>query len=293
MRGPQPGGGRLPPPGRLALLRARLRPVGLLLGLAGGLALLTLALRAAPVRAADRALFLFVQHHLRAPGLDPWVLQLTMLGDAAVGLLLLLAAALVVRRPFLTEAFVALAAAGGAVGWMKHAVRRLRPSQVLSGLHLIGPHLGNLSYPSGHTATAVALAGVLGHRFPRLRPLLYPAAAAVACSRVYTAAHYPLDVAAGALLGAAVAVAVNLAAPLLAATVDRLHLHHAEPRGRTLHALLLLLMGLLLTWQAFKTKQVPESWRWPLFLTGLACLAIAALRLRPLARRLAPRGRTA
>ncbi len=251
-----------------------------LAALLAALALLALAVTTAPVAAADRGLFLLVQHHLRVAWLDGVMEQLTMLGDAGVWLLLLLGAAVVVRRPLLTEPIVALLAVAASVGWLKHLVARLRPSQAIPGLHLIGPHLGNLSFPSGHTTTAVALAGVLGHRYPRLRPLLWPLAVGVGRSRIYKGVHYPLDVLGGALLGSAIAVAINLASPALTWLTDRLHLHHTEPRGHAIHTLLIALMGLLLVWQAFRTRQVPDAWRWPLFLTGLAACVLALLRLR-------------
>ncbi|NCO58438.1 MAG: hypothetical protein COW73_07750 [Nitrospirae bacterium CG18_big_fil_WC_8_21_14_2_50_70_55] len=257
----------------------RRRALALALLLAA-LALLAWALTTAPAQRFDHALFLAVQHHLRTPSLDRVTVHVTMLGDAAVVLLLLLWAAMVVRRPFLTEALLSLVATAAAVGWLKHLVCRLRPSQVITGLHLLGPHLGNLSFPSGHTTTAVAIAGVVGHRFPRLRPLLYLTAAAVGVSRVYNAVHFPGDVLAAALLGAAIALATLAAAPRINRLTGHLHLHHTDPAGRALHTLLLALMGTLLVWQAFKTKQVPDSWRWPLLLIGLITCATALGRTR-------------
>jgi len=248
--------------------------------LVAALALLTWAITTAPAQSVDRALFLFVQDHLRGAWLDGVMVHVTMLGDAAIILLLLLWTTVVVRRPFLTEALVSLVAVAATVGWLKHFIGRLRPSQVLDGLHILGPHLGNLSFPSGHTTTAVAVAGVVGHRFPRLRLALYPAAAAVGVSRIYNGVHYPGDVLAGLLLGSAIALATIEAVPLITWLTDRLHLHHTEPRGRTLHTVLFALMGLLLVWQAFKTKQVPDSWRWPLFAIGLITCLTALLRAR-------------
>lgn len=64
------------------------------------------------------------------------------------------------------------------------------------------------SLPSGHAATSVAGALILALVAGRAVPALFPLAAAIAYSRVYVGAHYPLDVVAGAALGAAVSTLV-------------------------------------------------------------------------------------
>ncbi len=58
------------------------------------------------------------------------------------------------------------------------------------------------SFPSGHTASAVAFAIGAGAVLPGALLPLWSLASAIACSRV----HYPGDVAAGAVLGVASAV---------------------------------------------------------------------------------------
>ncbi len=63
------------------------------------------------------------------------------------------------------------------------------------------------SLPSGHSASAFAFATGVGAEMPRTAAVLRLGAAAVAYSRVHTGVHYPGDVLAGALLGAAVAQA--------------------------------------------------------------------------------------
>ena len=61
-----------------------------------------------------------------------------------------------------------------------------------------------LSFPSGHAATSFAGATLLSLLVPRAAPGLLALAAAIAFSRVYVGVHYPGDVLAGAVLGAAV-----------------------------------------------------------------------------------------
>jgi undecaprenyl-diphosphatase len=61
------------------------------------------------------------------------------------------------------------------------------------------------SFPSEHAAAAFAAARTLSGSSPQLRPVVVPAAVAVAASRVRVGVHYPTDVIAGAALGLVVA----------------------------------------------------------------------------------------
>lgn len=95
---------------------------------------------------------------------------------------------------------VATLLATAASQWLKRRLSRPRPTSAIQGFSALAENPDAFSFPSGHTcaaaAAAVALAGA---------GLLGPAAAllalGIALSRVYLGAHYPLDVAAGAMLG--------------------------------------------------------------------------------------------
>ncbi|MGW8064317.1 phosphatase PAP2 family protein [Streptomyces ziwulingensis] len=100
----------------------------------------------------------------------------------------------------------------------KRLVRRARPdreaARVTVDRHV--PMPASASFPSGHTASAVAFATAVGVILPVAAVPLGALAGAVGYSRVHTGVHYPGDVAAGAVLGiasAAVALAVAAAAP--------------------------------------------------------------------------------
>jgi undecaprenyl-diphosphatase len=71
------------------------------------------------------------------------------------------------------------------------------------------------SFPSGHTASAVAFAAGAGRVSTPASLPLHVLAALVGYSRVHTGVHYPSDVVAGALTGTAVA-------DLTAGVVDRI-----------------------------------------------------------------------
>lgn len=64
---------------------------------------------------------------------------------------------------------------------------------------------GSRSFPSGHTAAAVAFATGVSRVLPAAGVPLHSLAAAVAYSRMHTGVHYPSDVIVGALLGAMIA----------------------------------------------------------------------------------------
>ncbi len=63
------------------------------------------------------------------------------------------------------------------------------------------------SFPSGHTAAAIAFATGVGHVSPAAAVPLHGLAALVGYSRVHTGVHFPGDVIVGALLGGVLAEA--------------------------------------------------------------------------------------
>ena len=70
------------------------------------------------------------------------------------------------------------------------------------------------SFPSGHAASATAFASGVAIALPEAGVGLTVAAGLVSYSRVHTGVHYPIDVIAGSLTGAAIA-------PLAVAALDR------------------------------------------------------------------------
>jgi undecaprenyl-diphosphatase len=80
-------------------------------------------------------------------------------------------------------------------GALKASVNRPRPEEEES------PSRWNSSFPSGHAAGAFSLATVFSNKYPRLRPVFYLVASAVALSRIYLGRHYPSDVLVGSLIG--------------------------------------------------------------------------------------------
>ena len=116
----------------------------------------------------------------------------------------------------LAAAFAAVAIAAAAVpladslgDWLKLLIARPRPCQALDGVRLLVRCPSSFSLPSSHAITSFAGAVPLSFLTRpflatgwRIAPLVI--AALVAFSRVYLGVHYPSDVFAGTLLGAAV-----------------------------------------------------------------------------------------
>ncbi|MEU1816265.1 phosphatase PAP2 family protein [Streptomyces roseifaciens] len=110
---------------------------------------------------------------------------------------------------------VSLAVASATVNTVgKRSVRRLRP--VLDAVPLVrqlSRQPFTTSFPSGHSASAVAFTTGVALENPAWGLALAPLAASVCFSRVYTGVHYPGDVLVGAALGAGAAFAVRGIAP--------------------------------------------------------------------------------
>ncbi|MFJ8192570.1 phosphatase PAP2 family protein [Streptomyces sp. NPDC096094] len=101
----------------------------------------------------------------------------------------------------------------------KRLVRRARPDREAARVTVDRrvPMPASASFPSGHTASAVAFATAAGVVLPAAAVPLGALASAVGYARVHVGVHYPGDVAAGAVLGiasAAVALAAAAAAPV-------------------------------------------------------------------------------
>lgn len=150
-----------------------------------------------------------LQHHPVTEGLG----QASEIADqppmVALGALVL-AGGLLAGRPRVAEAGLRLLASVGVAtaikSGMKQVFARTRPYVLANEgryeRELMGPVEKDWnSFPSGHTADAVAAARAVARVAPGLRGAAYAGAAAVAAIQIPRCAHYPTDIAAGALVG--------------------------------------------------------------------------------------------
>jgi len=152
---------------------------------------------------ADVPLFLTLNHSALG-SLGGFWQNVTVLGDGVVAMAMMLA--LYRRRPELFwAAFIAAILVSLSIQFGKFVRPIPRPLGQLGHdvVRVIGEEFHNASFPSGHAATAFALAAILwtAFRSPIGRALLLLAACLVALSRVMVGAHWPTDVLGGAAVG--------------------------------------------------------------------------------------------
>jgi membrane-associated phospholipid phosphatase len=166
------------------------------------LALALLAMLAAG--ATNRSVFMLLNRLGHPLGTPLW-LNLTMLGDGAVALAMVVPAIRRSPRCF----WAALVAAVFAALWvqaLKQVVSMPRPLAVLPAelFFQSGPAFRAVSFPSGHAAASFAIAGIWvmalrGRTVMRLMLLLL--ATLVSLSRVMVGVHWPVDILWGMLGG--------------------------------------------------------------------------------------------
>jgi len=158
----------------------------------------------------DHGLFHLVNYTLRSSALDalmPYITEKSnFLGVIIVAAALVMALGRRRDRVGLLILVAVVATSDLASNALKHLYMRTRPCNAMEGVRLLVGCSGSYSFPSGHATNIFAAMVFLSARYKRFSPLFMLIAALVAYSRVYVGVHYPLDVAAGALLGSLIAV---------------------------------------------------------------------------------------
>jgi membrane-associated phospholipid phosphatase len=115
------------------------------------------------------------------------------------------ASAAIVRKRDRDARTSAIVAAVGTAVWggiklVKPLIGRGRPEHHLVGVKVRGAEQSGLGFPSGHAAVSMALA-LMATRPGPARSMAVGAATVTGMSRIFVAAHLPLDVLAGASAG--------------------------------------------------------------------------------------------
>jgi Membrane-associated phospholipid phosphatase len=86
-------------------------------------------------------------------------------------------------------------------GILKYTIKRVRPFIINTDLKILINKPRSYSFPSGHTASSVAVASILAIYFSQIAIVVFLLAFLISFSRVYLCVHYPSDVIIGAILG--------------------------------------------------------------------------------------------
>ncbi len=96
---------------------------------------------------------------------------------------------------------------------LKRSLTRARPDTAIAGFEALAANPDRFSFPSGHTAAAFGVAVAFANEPCGAGPVSLLVAVGIALSRVYLGAHYPLDVAAGGVLGVIAGLSARLLVP--------------------------------------------------------------------------------
>ncbi|MBC7961264.1 MAG: phosphatase PAP2 family protein, partial [Vallitaleaceae bacterium] len=98
-------------------------------------------------------------------------------------------------------------------GVIKNLIARPRPFVSVPILNMLIKLPLSYSFPSVHTASAFACAGILATSFKKYTLPLYALAISIAFSRMYLYVHYPTDILGGIFLGVICAKLVLIMTP--------------------------------------------------------------------------------
>jgi undecaprenyl-diphosphatase len=182
--------------------------------------------------------FPLIQAALVTPLLDfPMAMLTTACEGWALALIAVAMAWAMERRPLETLRAVlpvlfTLLASGLVVQVVKRIAHLPRPLTVLgaSRVHLVLEPLGQLSFPSGHSAAVAGLAMALTLRYGGQVSWIWALAFLGGLSRIYVGAHWAADVGAGWAIGLAAGLAVSF---LMKLPVRRPALPRAATRRQT------------------------------------------------------------
>lgn len=176
----------------------------------------------------DGEILLWIQEHLRKEFLNPIVMFITGLGDAG-WFWILLCVILLFSKQFRKTGITGLLAL--LIGFiitnlfLKNAVMRVRPYEMIEGLQLIGKSARDFSFPSGHSTASITASTVFLIKLPKKFGVFAFLLGALICfTRLYIGIHYPTDVIAGILIGLFAAYAAVFLMDRKKESADTFHL---------------------------------------------------------------------
>ncbi|MCJ7688554.1 MAG: phosphatase PAP2 family protein [Clostridiaceae bacterium] len=152
----------------------------------------------------DSSILLYIKNNMHGIIMDKSMVISTYLGNGGI-IWIIIIAILMINKKYRKIGFMALGALilstilGEEI--LKNVIKRIRPSDGIPSWNLLIAKPLSYSFPSGHTTSSFAVAGVLAKYFKRYALGFLGLASLIGFSRLYLYVHYPTDILAGIVLG--------------------------------------------------------------------------------------------
>lgn len=163
---------------------------------------------------AEKFILLLIQEMIRNPILTPFFRVVTKLGDGGMIWILIAVILLIFKKTRKIGCMMILSLFGSLVInnlLLKNIVERARPYEMIQDLLPLIAKPTDYAFPSGHTASSFAAAGILYRKLPKRFGI--PAlilATLIGFSRLYLGVHYPSDVLCGIISGVGISFAAEI-----------------------------------------------------------------------------------
>lgn len=152
----------------------------------------------------DNIILLYIKDNMHSPIMDKAMVAITTLGNSGF-IWILISILLMLNKKYRIIGLMALCALILSTilgeGILKHVFQRVRPSFDIPTVNLLIQKPLSYSFPSGHTTSSFAVAGILAKYFKKYAILFFAIASLIGFSRLYLYVHYPTDVLVGIILG--------------------------------------------------------------------------------------------
>ena len=156
------------------------------------------------IQKIDIAILEFINNNVQNPILDKIMPSITSLGDSGM-IWIIISLILMISKKYRKVGVLSLLALTLSTiigeGILKNIVQRPRPFYELTNIQLLIEKPPSYSFPSGHTGSSFAVAGVIGILIKKYKIPVMILAGLMAFSRMYLFVHYPTDILGGIVLG--------------------------------------------------------------------------------------------
>lgn len=152
----------------------------------------------------DISILQFIHNNLQNPILDKIMPIVTSLGDSGI-IWIIISFMLLISKKYRKVGILSILALilTTAIGEViiKNLIQRPRPFYEVTNIDLLIQKPLTYSFPSGHTGSSFAVAGVIGKLIKKYKIPVITLACIMAFSRLYLFVHYPTDILGGIVLG--------------------------------------------------------------------------------------------